>query len=320
MSFGIELYNDRSNSIIANSENVFIVDYIDLAVGSFSRVYNLAPGEVLYAVAVFNRTTTANNPCLWHLNVIGNTVYWVGQDNPRVYPVTSIVVYKKGNVSSFPAKNTFGAEFTSNTGNLFVVSDSNPFTYFNNYTLDGRTGAKEVNTGIPGDSRVLVFKNFESNFDSAYQVESGQYVKDGTWHLSLKACRSSVRFFVFADREHRDVSGGSNYGFEFYDKNGRLVIGNNSKPLKLYSYKPPYFYNQWDLGFKTYALEAIHLLYPHSFNPYITDNGGYGTAISEGSKWVTGYYMPICEGSNEIKNGSTTFPSDFLYIKESDYL
>lgn len=319
MSFGIDLFKDNAASLMANSDNVFFVDYIDLAAGQHSKSYPLAPGETLYAVPFFEMAEDAGHPYFGYCRVSGNTVSWSGETSPTVGATSHLLVYKKGNISSIPAVNSFGAMFTNDKGNLFVVSDADPFTYHDVYTLSGDRGPVEVDTGVPADCKVMVFQRIDYS-RGLWDLVTAYFIKNGTWHLSMEYSQTTVEFYVFTDRELRDVRGSTNYGFEFYDKNGRVVIGHNSKPLKVYTYTASSSDQviDVDIGVDVAVPTQILGVYKNYTAGNLTKYGGYYTTYGINNSLGSGS-QEICKYGLKIPADRTDFPRQIIYIKTDEY-
>lgn len=321
MSYGIDLYTESGLSIVANSENVFLIDIIDVAAGSFSKNYTVLAGETLYAVPLFYDTGSVDDrhPYLTSVSVSGGTVSWNASAAPLIMAVSQIIVYKKGNTSSVPSVNTYGAEIISETGNMFMIAGGSPFTFHDVYTLTGYSGGQEIDTGIPSSARVLCFQNIVFS-RGTYLYTFYQYVKNGTWHISTDYNTLTFDVFVFTDREVKDVRGSTSYGYEFYNEQGQVVVGNNSKMLRMYSTTVgtyPGSITMTDLVAVPQAVFGTHINRPN-YPDYI-NSGGYFTALSELYQ-VNVYAKTLAISGTQLSGEYLGFPKSILYIKTGDYI
>lgn len=92
MSYGFQIFNRLGQEVVGSSQNVFILDSLDVG-GSGSKSYQLNAGEELIANAIIvNRGPSV--PQVTGVSVSGNTVSWSVSGSGTVKSV--ILVTKKG--------------------------------------------------------------------------------------------------------------------------------------------------------------------------------------------------------------------------------
>lgn len=126
----------------------------------------------------------------------------------------------------------YGIEIISPQGNKFTIPDSNPYTFFKKFRVSNHDGL--VNTWIPTSVQVMTFFRLA---DGAILMIGGanQVPHNGYWHILVTSIffDNVVDAYVFANKEYNNVSPSSSYGFQIFDEQGSLVLGNNSRPLKM---------------------------------------------------------------------------------------
>lgn len=215
----------------------------------------------------------------------------------------------------------YGIEIISPQGNKFTIPDSNPYTFYRRFRVSNHDGL--VNTGIPTDVQVMTFFRLA---DGQILIIGGasQVPHNGTWHILVTSVffDNIVDAYVFANREYNNVSPSSSYGFQIFDESGSLVIGNNSRPLKMYATPFVESTNPND--------PVTHIGYPAAVSASFTrcyQGSSQGGAITYGyalggigaSDGYSTHSKEIGYPSQWIPYPSTNYPQYILTINVNEY-
>lgn len=92
MAFGVQIFNNAGQEVVGGSQNVFILDWLDVG-GSGSAYYPLSAGEELLANAIVVHNG-GSYPQITGVSVSGGTVSWSVTGYGSVKLV--IIVSKRG--------------------------------------------------------------------------------------------------------------------------------------------------------------------------------------------------------------------------------
>lgn len=133
----------------------------------------------------------------------------------------------------------YGIEIMSDTGHKMVLPNDSPFVFYTYVDItvsptNAGTGATIRDIGIPTNSKGLAFYRRLTSGQAVVMVNESA----GNLRISVKwssptagSETCTVRVYIFTNSSGHTSSG--SYGIQIYDKNGQLVLANNSKPLNI---------------------------------------------------------------------------------------
>lgn len=214
----------------------------------------------------------------------------------------------------------FGIEIISPEGNKFTIPDSSPYTFYAKYNVSDTQGL--VNTGIPANVNIMCFNRLE---EGAVMIVGGanHFIHNGTWHLQVASFffPITVQMYVFANKEYNPVTT-SGYGVQIFDEEGSLIVGNNSKMLKmnLVNFTEPTNpdYPVVDIGYPAALAPSITRVYNGSSAGVSTTYGYALGGIGAGNGYTT-HSKEIGFPHQWIPYPSTNYPSFVLAIDIRNY-